>query len=74
VLEAAGSGRTGREAQAFLPVLHVTGPFREGTPAAHDAAPFVVEVQDGVYKIPGIRHSRSTFVLRTLKRTHAVEP
>lgn len=27
-----------------------------------------------LYKIPGIRHSRSTFVLRTLKRTHSVEP
>ncbi|MCA1854963.1 Lrp/AsnC family transcriptional regulator [Massilia oculi] len=27
-----------------------------------------------LYKIPGIRHSRSTFVLRTLKRVHSVEP
>lgn len=27
-----------------------------------------------LYKIPGIRHTRSTFVLRTLKRTHSVEP
>jgi len=27
-----------------------------------------------LYKIPGIHHSRSTFVLRTLKRTHSVEP
>ena len=27
-----------------------------------------------LYKIPGIRHSRSTFVFRTLKRTHSVEP
>lgn len=27
-----------------------------------------------LYKLPGIRHSRSTFVLRCLKRTHSVEP
>ena len=27
-----------------------------------------------LYKIPGIRHTRSTFVLRTLKRAHSVEP
>jgi Lrp/AsnC family leucine-responsive transcriptional regulator len=27
-----------------------------------------------LYKIPGIRHSRSTFVLRTLKRAHSVTP
>jgi Lrp/AsnC family leucine-responsive transcriptional regulator len=27
-----------------------------------------------LYKIPGLRHSRSTFVLRCLKRAHSVEP
>jgi Lrp/AsnC family transcriptional regulator, leucine-responsive regulatory protein len=27
-----------------------------------------------LYKIPGIRHSRSTFVLRCLKRVHSVTP
>ena len=27
-----------------------------------------------LYKIPGIRHSRSTFALRCLKRVHSVEP
>lgn len=27
-----------------------------------------------LYKLPGIRHSRSTFVLRCLKRAHSVEP
>jgi len=27
-----------------------------------------------LYKIPGIRHTRSTFVLRTLKRAHSVDP
>ena len=27
-----------------------------------------------LYKLPGLRHSRSTFVLRCLKRTHSVEP
>jgi Lrp/AsnC family leucine-responsive transcriptional regulator len=27
-----------------------------------------------LYKIPGLRHSRSTFVLRCLKRTYSVEP
>jgi Lrp/AsnC family transcriptional regulator, leucine-responsive regulatory protein len=27
-----------------------------------------------LYKLPGLRHSRSTFVLRCLKRSHSVEP
>lgn len=27
-----------------------------------------------LYRLPGLRHSRSTFVLRCLKRTHSVEP
>ena len=27
-----------------------------------------------LYKLPGIRHSRSTFALRCLKRTHSVVP
>jgi Lrp/AsnC family leucine-responsive transcriptional regulator len=27
-----------------------------------------------LYKLPGLRHSRSTFVLRCLKRTYSVEP
>ncbi|MTV36463.1 Lrp/AsnC family transcriptional regulator [Duganella radicis] len=27
-----------------------------------------------LYKLPGLKHSRSTFVLRCLKRTHSVEP
>ena len=27
-----------------------------------------------LYKLPGIRHSRSTFALRWLKRTHSVVP
>jgi Lrp/AsnC family leucine-responsive transcriptional regulator len=27
-----------------------------------------------LYKLPGLRHSRSTFVLRCLKRAHSVEP
>ncbi|MGO4377926.1 Lrp/AsnC family transcriptional regulator [Pseudoduganella sp. RAF53_2] len=27
-----------------------------------------------LYKLPGLRHSRSTFVLRCLKREHSVEP
>ena len=27
-----------------------------------------------LYKLPGLRHSRSTFVLRCLKRVHSVEP
>jgi Lrp/AsnC family leucine-responsive transcriptional regulator len=27
-----------------------------------------------LYKIPGLRHSRSTFVLRCLKKTYSVEP
>ena len=27
-----------------------------------------------LYKIPGIRHSRSSFTLRCLKRTHSVVP
>lgn len=27
-----------------------------------------------LYKLPGIRHSRSTFVLRCLKKVHSVEP
>lgn len=27
-----------------------------------------------LYKVPGLRHSRSTFVLRCLKRSHSVEP
>lgn len=27
-----------------------------------------------LYTLPGIRHSRSTFVLRCLKRSHSVEP
>jgi Lrp/AsnC family leucine-responsive transcriptional regulator len=31
-------------------------------------------LRERLYKIPGIRHSRSTFVLRTLKRAHSVEP
>ena len=27
-----------------------------------------------LYKLPGLRHSRSTFVLRCLKRTYSVAP
>lgn len=27
-----------------------------------------------LYKLPGLKHSRSTFVLRCLKRAHSVEP
>lgn len=27
-----------------------------------------------LYRLPGLKHSRSTFVLRCLKRTHSVEP
>jgi Lrp/AsnC family leucine-responsive transcriptional regulator len=27
-----------------------------------------------LYKLPGLKHSRSTFVLRCLKREHSVEP
>ena len=27
-----------------------------------------------LYRLPGLRHSRSTFVLRCLKRSHSVEP
>ncbi|RSZ58806.1 Lrp/AsnC family transcriptional regulator [Massilia atriviolacea] len=27
-----------------------------------------------LYKLPGLRHSRSTFVLRVLKRSHSPEP
>jgi Lrp/AsnC family leucine-responsive transcriptional regulator len=27
-----------------------------------------------LYKLPGLRHSRSTFVLRCLKKTYSVEP
>lgn len=27
-----------------------------------------------LYKLPGLRHSRSTFVLRCLKRSHSVQP
>lgn len=27
-----------------------------------------------LYKLPGLKHSRSTFVLRCLKKTHSVEP
>ncbi|QEL65820.1 Lrp/AsnC family transcriptional regulator, leucine-responsive regulatory protein [Oryzomicrobium terrae] len=27
-----------------------------------------------LYKLPGIRHSRSTFALRCMKRVHSVEP
>jgi Lrp/AsnC family leucine-responsive transcriptional regulator len=27
-----------------------------------------------LYKLPGLKHSRSTFVLRCLKRTYSVEP
>lgn len=27
-----------------------------------------------LYKLPGIRHSRSTFALRCMKKTHSVEP
>ena len=27
-----------------------------------------------LYKLEGLRHSRSTFVLRCLKRSHSVEP
>jgi Lrp/AsnC family transcriptional regulator, leucine-responsive regulatory protein len=27
-----------------------------------------------LYKLPGIRHSRSTFALRRLKRVHSVVP
>ena len=27
-----------------------------------------------LYKLPGLKHSRSTFVLRCLKRVHSVEP
>ena len=31
-------------------------------------------LRDKLYKIPGIRHSRSTFTLRCLKRVHSVTP
>ena len=31
-------------------------------------------LRDKLYKIPGIRHSRSTFALRCLKRVHSVMP
>lgn len=31
-------------------------------------------LRDKLYKIPGIRHSRSTFALRCLKRVHSVLP
>ncbi|NDY82800.1 Lrp/AsnC family transcriptional regulator [Orrella sp. NBD-18] len=31
-------------------------------------------LREKLYKIPGIRHSRSTFALRCLKRTHSVVP
>ncbi|MCE1243813.1 Lrp/AsnC family transcriptional regulator [Oryzomicrobium sp.] len=27
-----------------------------------------------LYKLPGVRHSRSTFALRCMKRSHSVEP
>lgn len=27
-----------------------------------------------LYKLPGLRHSRSTFLLRCLKRSHSIEP
>ena len=31
-------------------------------------------LRDKLYKLPGIRHSRSTFALRCLKRIHSVMP
>jgi Lrp/AsnC family leucine-responsive transcriptional regulator len=31
-------------------------------------------LREKLYKIPGIRHSRSTFALRCLKRVHSVTP
>lgn len=31
-------------------------------------------LRNKLYKLPGLRHSRSTFVLRCLKRSHSVEP
>ena len=31
-------------------------------------------LRDKLYRIPGIRHSRSTFTLRCLKRVHSVTP
>ncbi|MEQ8500173.1 MAG: Lrp/AsnC ligand binding domain-containing protein, partial [Sneathiellaceae bacterium] len=31
-------------------------------------------LRDRLYRIPGIRHSRSSFSLRCLKRSHSVGP
>jgi Lrp/AsnC family leucine-responsive transcriptional regulator len=31
-------------------------------------------LRKNLYKLPGLKHSRSTFVLRCLKRAHSVEP
>lgn len=31
-------------------------------------------LRESLYRIPGIRHSRSTFALRALKQTHSIDP
>ena len=42
--------------------------------AVADTAGYEEFLRKKLYKLPGLKHSRSTFVLRCLKRTHSVEP
>jgi Lrp/AsnC family leucine-responsive transcriptional regulator len=73
VLEA--FGRAMAEMPEVLEVYLTTGEYDYFVKVAVDGtAGYEAFLRKKLYKVPGIRHSRSSFTLRCLKRAHSIVP
>ncbi|MEJ8570562.1 Lrp/AsnC family transcriptional regulator [Microbaculum marinum] len=68
-------GRAMAEMPEVLEVYLTTGEYDYFVKVAvNGTAGYEAFLRTKLYKVPGIRHSRSSFALRCLKRTHSIVP